>query len=151
MQGAVGAVLAVVRLVLGPTVADRVVASDVLLTLFALGTLLASARTGTGTYLVAGLVVALLGFVGTASVARFLEVGGDGVEVAARDGAPAPGVPASSVPTASSPPGPRPAAEAFDAATPADADDAAGEDDPADADDANDADDADDAAGEDDR
>ena len=70
---AVGAVLAVVRLVLGPTVADRVVASDVLLTLFALGALLLSARTGSGTYLLVGLVVALLGFVGTASVARFLE------------------------------------------------------------------------------
>lgn len=70
---AVGAVLAVVRLVLGPTVADRVVASDLLLTLFALGTVLLSARTGSGTYLLVGLVVALLGFVGTASVARFLE------------------------------------------------------------------------------
>ena len=120
---AVGAVLAVVRLVLGPTVADRVVASDVLLTLFALGTLLASARTGTGTFLVAGLVVALLGFVGTAAVARFLEVDGDGVEVDASDGA------SGSEAVAPSAPGTAQPAVAVDPVDAVEAVDATGEDD----------------------
>lgn len=70
---ALGAALTTYRLVRGPTAADRVVASDLLLTLFALTTLLLAARTGEGTYLEVGLVVAVLGFVGTAAVARFLE------------------------------------------------------------------------------
>ncbi|MEZ5141604.1 MAG: monovalent cation/H+ antiporter complex subunit F [Acidimicrobiales bacterium] len=74
---AIGGALAAARLVLGPTVADRIVASDVLLTMFALSTLLLSARTGDGTFLEVGLVVALLGFVGTAAVARFLAESGE--------------------------------------------------------------------------
>lgn len=69
----VGAVLVTVRLVRGPTVADRIVASDVLLTFFSLMTMLLAARTGEGTFLEVGLIVGALGFVGTAAVARFLE------------------------------------------------------------------------------
>lgn len=62
-----------VRLVLGPTLADRVVATDLLLTLIVMGSAVVSARTGTGTYLSAMLVVAVAGFLGTAMVARFVE------------------------------------------------------------------------------
>lgn len=69
----VGALLTTVRLVLGPSVADRVVATDLLLTLLTMGAGILSARTGTGTYLIVMVVIAVLGFLGTAMVARFIE------------------------------------------------------------------------------
>jgi len=68
-----GALLTTVRLVLGPSVADRVVATDLLLTLLTMGAGIFSARTGTGTYLIVMVVIAVLGFLGTAMVARFIE------------------------------------------------------------------------------
>ncbi len=67
------AVLTVVRLLLGPTLADRVVATDLLLTFLVTGAAVLAARTGEGTYLAAMLVVAVIGFLGTAMVARFIE------------------------------------------------------------------------------
>jgi len=69
----VGALLTTVRLVLGPSVADRVVATDLLLTLLTMGAGILSARTGIGTYLIVMVVIAVLGFLGTAMVARFIE------------------------------------------------------------------------------
>ena len=67
------AALAVVRLVLGPTVPDRIVALDNLLYVVVLGIAVAAATTGDGSFLGVLLAVALLGFVGTSTVARFVE------------------------------------------------------------------------------
>ncbi|MBU3701277.1 MAG: cation:proton antiporter [Acidimicrobiia bacterium] len=69
----VGALLTTVRVVLGPSIADRVVATDLLLTLLTMGAGILSARTGNGTYLIVMVVIAVLGFLGTAMVARFIE------------------------------------------------------------------------------
>ena len=68
-----GALLATVRLVKGPSLADRVVATDLLLTLLAVGTGVYAARTGDGVFLEVMLVVGVLGFLGTVTVARFIE------------------------------------------------------------------------------
>jgi multicomponent Na+:H+ antiporter subunit F len=69
----VAAALTVLRLLLGPTLADRIVATDLLLTFLVTGSAVLAARTGEGDYLVAMLVVAVIGFLGTAMVARFIE------------------------------------------------------------------------------
>jgi multisubunit Na+/H+ antiporter MnhF subunit len=69
----VAAALTVVRLLLGPTLADRIVATDLLLTFLVTGSAVLAARTGEGDYLEAMLVVAVIGFLGTAMVARFIE------------------------------------------------------------------------------
>ena len=67
------ALAAVVRLCLGPTVPDRIVALDNLLYVVVLGIAVAAATTGNGAFLGVLLAVALLGFVGTTTVARFVE------------------------------------------------------------------------------
>lgn len=67
------AVAALVRLVLGPTVPDRIVALDNLLYVVVLGIAVAAAATGEGAFLGVLVAVALLAFVGTATVARFVE------------------------------------------------------------------------------
>lgn len=70
------AVLAVVllyRIFRGPTSADRICALDALDLLLALGLALYSLYTGRGIYLDIALVVALLGFVGTVFVGRYME------------------------------------------------------------------------------
>lgn len=64
---------ALVRLVLGPTVPDRIVALDNLLYVVVLGIAVAAATTGEGAFLGVLVAVALLAFVGTATVARFVE------------------------------------------------------------------------------
>ncbi len=69
----VAALLTLVRAVRGPTIADRVVATDLFLTFLVMATAVLAARTGQGTYLEAMLVVAIVGFLGTAMVARFIE------------------------------------------------------------------------------
>jgi len=68
-----GALLTTVRLVLGPSLADRVVATDLLLTLLTCAIGVIAFRTGQGTFLGAMVVVAILGFLGTSMVARFIE------------------------------------------------------------------------------
>ena len=70
---AVSAVLCMVRLVRGPSLADRIVALDALLIVIVSGIAVDAARTGDGTYLDVLVVAALLGFVGTVNVARFIE------------------------------------------------------------------------------
>lgn len=70
---AVAALLVMVRLVLGPSVPDRIVALDVLVQLVVAGIAVAAAVTRDGTYLAVLVAVALLGFVGTVTVARFVE------------------------------------------------------------------------------
>lgn len=68
-----GALFTLVRLVLGPSLADRVVAADLLLTLLVSAAAVEIARSGSRVYLVVILVVAVVGFLGTASVARYME------------------------------------------------------------------------------
>jgi multicomponent Na+:H+ antiporter subunit F len=70
---AVAALLTLVRLVLGPTVPDRIVALDNLLYVVVLGIAVDAATRGAGDFLGVLLAVALLGFVGTSTVARFVE------------------------------------------------------------------------------
>lgn len=62
-----------VRAVIGPSLADRVVAVDGLIATIVAGLLLHSIRVGETWFLDVGLVVAFTGFVGTAAGARFIE------------------------------------------------------------------------------
>lgn len=65
--------LFMVRLFLGPTVADRVVALDGLLMAVMCGVLVGVAHEDTSVSLDTVLVVALLGFIGTGVLARYVE------------------------------------------------------------------------------
>jgi multicomponent Na+:H+ antiporter subunit F len=67
------AVLCLVRLVAGPSVPDRIVALDALLYIVVSGIAVAAAATRDGSFLAVLVAVALLGFVGTVTVARFVE------------------------------------------------------------------------------
>lgn len=69
----VAGALCLVRLVLGPSVPDRVVALDSLLLVVVAGLAVAAATTGQGAFLGVLLAVSLLGFVGTVTVGRFVE------------------------------------------------------------------------------
>jgi multicomponent Na+:H+ antiporter subunit F len=70
---AVAAVLCVARLLLAETLADRVVALDLLLSVVVTGIATAAVATGRGELLGLLVVTALLGFVATVTVARFVE------------------------------------------------------------------------------
>lgn len=70
---AVAATLAALRLVRSRSLADAVISLDLLLLMVVSGIAVDAARTGDGTYLDALVVTALLGFVGTVTVARFIE------------------------------------------------------------------------------
>jgi multisubunit Na+/H+ antiporter MnhF subunit len=70
---AVASLAALVRLCLGPSVPDRIVALDNLLYVVVIGIAVAAATTGSGAFLGVLVAVALLAFVGTATVARFIE------------------------------------------------------------------------------
>ena len=81
-----GALLAVVRLARGPSLLDRVVASDVLLVIVAAGLAVHAALTRDPTLVPVLVVVSLLAFVGSVSVARYiggmlLRSSGDGQDV----------------------------------------------------------------------
>lgn len=67
------AALVVARLLLGPSVPDRIVALDTLLQVVVAGLAVGAAATGRSAFLAVLLAVALLGFVGTVLVARFVE------------------------------------------------------------------------------
>lgn len=67
------ALLCLVRLVLGPSVPDRIVALDALLYVVVSGIAVGAALTQDGSFLAVLVAVALLGFVGTVTVARFVE------------------------------------------------------------------------------
>jgi multisubunit Na+/H+ antiporter MnhF subunit len=62
-----------VRLLIGPTVPDRIVALDGLLITITCGILTAAAYRGASVSLDTALVVVLVGFVGTGIVARYVE------------------------------------------------------------------------------
>lgn len=70
---AVSAALCAYRLVRSSTIPDRVVALDLVLVLVVSGLAVAAVRTGSGVFLDLVVVAALLGFVGTSMVARFVE------------------------------------------------------------------------------
>jgi multicomponent Na+:H+ antiporter subunit F len=70
---ALAGLLFAVRLLRGPSLADRAVALDGLLITVAGGVAVGAARSGSVVFLDVLVVVALLGFVGTVTVARFLE------------------------------------------------------------------------------
>ena len=67
------AVLVLVRLLLGPSVPDRILALDVLVQVIVAGIAVAAAATRDGTYLSVLVAVSLLAFVGTVTVGRFIE------------------------------------------------------------------------------
>jgi multisubunit Na+/H+ antiporter MnhF subunit len=69
----IGVLFTLVRLVKGPSLADRVVATDLFLTFLVIGSAVLAARQERGTYLEVMLVVAVVGFLGTSMVARFIE------------------------------------------------------------------------------
>ena len=67
-----GVLLALVRLGLGPSLLDRVVATDALLVIISAGLAVYAALTRNPTVVPVLVVVALLGFVGSVSVARYI-------------------------------------------------------------------------------
>ncbi|MCZ2829793.1 monovalent cation/H+ antiporter complex subunit F [Modestobacter sp. VKM Ac-2986] len=67
-----GVLFALVRLALGPSLLDRVVATDALLVIISAGLAVYAALTRDRTVVPVLVVVALLGFVGTISVARYV-------------------------------------------------------------------------------
>lgn len=70
---AIAALLCVRRIVAGESIADRVIALDTLLIVIVVGVGVSAARTGSWTYLDVLLLVALVAFIGTTSVGRFIE------------------------------------------------------------------------------
>ena len=69
----IAAGMCLVRLVRGPSVPDRIVALDALLLVVVAGIAVGAAATGDGDFLAVLVAVSLLGFVGTVTVARFVE------------------------------------------------------------------------------
>ncbi len=70
---AVAALLVLLRLLLGPSVPDRIVALDTLLQVVVAGVAVAAALTRSGDFLAVLVAASLLGFLGTVVVARFVE------------------------------------------------------------------------------
>lgn len=62
------------RLVMGPTLADRIISLDGTLTMVVTAIIAWGAYTGDTTYLIVGVVVSLVAFLGTSAFARFVEV-----------------------------------------------------------------------------
>ncbi len=79
-----GALLALIRLALGPSLLDRVVATDTLLVIISAGLAVYAALARDPTVVPVLVVVALLAFVGTVSIARY--VGGMLIRSATGDG-----------------------------------------------------------------
>jgi multisubunit Na+/H+ antiporter MnhF subunit len=69
----VAAMLFAVRLVLGPTLADRVVALNGMIIVGMVLLAVQAAETGRGSFLPVLVLLAVVGFVGTAMIARFLQ------------------------------------------------------------------------------
>ncbi len=70
---AIAAALFIVRMLIGPNVADRVVALDGLIATILAGVMVNAASTDSAISLDTVLVVALLGFIGTGVLARYIE------------------------------------------------------------------------------
>ncbi|MGB6058554.1 MAG: monovalent cation/H+ antiporter complex subunit F [Microthrixaceae bacterium] len=69
----IGALLCVVRLVVGPSLPDRALALDTLLMTIVVEVALGAAKSGTDRNLDMLLVVGLVAFIGTTAVGRFVE------------------------------------------------------------------------------
>jgi multicomponent Na+:H+ antiporter subunit F len=69
----VSTVLLIVRLIRGPSVADRVVALDAILVVVVSGLAVNAAQTGSTAFIDVAVVIGLLGFVGTGVASRFIE------------------------------------------------------------------------------
>jgi multicomponent Na+:H+ antiporter subunit F len=69
----IGALAGCVRLVLGPSLADRVVSLDLVTVLLIAFAALLALRTGEAVYLDLGLALALVGFLATVAFARYAE------------------------------------------------------------------------------
>jgi multisubunit Na+/H+ antiporter MnhF subunit len=69
----IGAMAFVLRLLKGPSLPDRIVALDGLASTVTIGVIVAAARTDSAFEIDIVLVVALVGFVGTGILARFME------------------------------------------------------------------------------
>lgn len=67
------ALIVIVRLIKGPSVADRVVCADCLDILTDVALVLVALYSGRGIYLDIAIVTAILGFVGTVLMSRYLE------------------------------------------------------------------------------
>jgi len=70
---AAAAALFMVRMLIGPNIADRVIAIDGLLATILAGVMVNASSTGSSISIDTVLVVALLGFVGTSVLARYIE------------------------------------------------------------------------------
>jgi multicomponent Na+:H+ antiporter subunit F len=70
---AVSAALCLLRVVRGSSLADRIIALDSMLIVIVMGVAVNAARTGRGTFLDVLLVASLIAFIGTVTVARFIE------------------------------------------------------------------------------
>jgi multicomponent Na+:H+ antiporter subunit F len=69
----VGAAAAIYRLVVGPTLADRVIALDLLLVALMTGIVVDAAHRDVTTWLNLLVVIAIIGFTATVAVSRFME------------------------------------------------------------------------------
>ncbi len=67
------ALVLIVRLVIGPTAADRAVVADAIDVLCDMGLVLFALYSGRGIYLDIALITAVLGFIGTTLVGKYLE------------------------------------------------------------------------------
>ena len=72
---AVAGTLCLVRVALGPSIAARIVASDTLVLVVVASLAVAAARSRSGLNASVLVVVALVGFLGTSFLARFIEKG----------------------------------------------------------------------------
>lgn len=70
---AAAAVLLGIRVAIGPSVADRVIALDTLLVVVISVIVADAARTGSTAFIDVAVVMGLLGFIGTGVAARFIE------------------------------------------------------------------------------
>jgi multicomponent Na+:H+ antiporter subunit F len=70
---AVSGALGIARIARAPSLADRALALDAILVTGVVGVGVESARTGHGVYLDVLLIVALVAFVGSTAVARYIE------------------------------------------------------------------------------
>ncbi len=66
------AVMLLVRLIAGPTIADRALAADCIDVLCDLALILFSLYSGRGIYLDIALITAIMGFIGTTLIGRYL-------------------------------------------------------------------------------
>jgi multicomponent Na+:H+ antiporter subunit F len=69
----IGAAAAIYRLAVGPTLADRVIALDLLLVALMTGIVVDAANRDSTTWLNLLVVIAIIGFTATVAVSRFME------------------------------------------------------------------------------